>query len=291
MKITDHVHQLKQEFQIPIGPGQIITRFVNIFLLEGKNGLYLIDSGVAASLPAILDYPAQLGRDSKEISLLLLSHSHPDHIGSAKSLKETLGLKVAAHAAESGWITDVGRQNRERPVPGFDRLVAGSVAVDLELTDGRELALEPGLTVKVLHTPGHSAGSLSFLMVEDRVLFTGDALPVPGDLPVYEDLPVLWRTLDKLEQVQDVRCLVSSWDRPRSDAEVGAALATGREYVRRVHDSVRRIMDRDEAREPMAFCRLVAADLGLPPAAANPMVLKTFEAHAGAEQSGWAFPQ
>ena len=51
-----------------------------------------------------------------------------------------------AHANERAWIEDIERQGQERPVPGFAKLVAGSVALDRLLTDGDVLSFAEGLT-------------------------------------------------------------------------------------------------------------------------------------------------
>ena len=51
------------------------------------------------------------------------------------------------------------------------------------------MRLSPGgVDVRVLHTPGHSAGSLSFFVPEDGALISGDVLPEPGTLPIYESV-------------------------------------------------------------------------------------------------------
>ena len=94
-----------------------------------------------------------------------------------------------AHPAERVWIENVKSQNRERPVPGFSTLVGGSVKLDHEIVDSD--VIDPDWTeeyaILVFHTPGHSAGSVSLLMQGAGILFCGDAVPVKGDLPVYDD--------------------------------------------------------------------------------------------------------
>ena len=53
--------------------------------------------------------------------------------------------------------------------------------------------------VRVIHTPGHSAGSLSFFMPEDGALICGDVLPEPGTLPIYESVADTLASLEKLK--------------------------------------------------------------------------------------------
>ena len=146
---------------------------IRLRLSHLREKICLIDSGVAGSEKIILDYLKATGRSPQEISRLILTHAHPDHIGAAAAIKRISGCTVAAHAAEKAWIEDVDLQAKERPVPGFRSLVGGSVQVDQTLQDGDVLHLESGLTLRVLHTPGHSPGSISLWLAEDGALFSG----------------------------------------------------------------------------------------------------------------------
>ena len=121
------------------------------------------------------------GESREEIDLLVLTHSHPDDIGAAKAIRGKTGCLVAAHEAEKGWIEDVDLQSRERPVPGFHALVGGSVPVGRSLADGDVIELSESHPLKVLHTPGHSTGSICLLYGTDRVLFSADTVPIRRD--------------------------------------------------------------------------------------------------------------
>jgi len=118
MKITEHVHALKIPFQINDPSGLNIQRFVYAFLICGQK-ICVIDSGVANSEKIIFEYIKILGRNPQDISLLILTHSHPDHIGAAAAIKKATDCVVAAHGAEIAWIQDIELQVKERPVPGF----------------------------------------------------------------------------------------------------------------------------------------------------------------------------
>lgn len=78
----------------------------------------------------MFDYIRKTGRNPEDISLIILTHSHPDHIGSAHEIQRTTGCTIAAHHGERAWIEDVELQSRERPVPDFHSLVGGSVRID-----------------------------------------------------------------------------------------------------------------------------------------------------------------
>ena len=187
MQVSKHVHSLKIPFQVPGGSGKSVNRFVYMYFIYSEKNVTLIDCGVSSSEATIIEYLTETKRKLDEISMIVLTHSHPDHIGAALALQKATGCRVAAHPTEIGWIEDVERQRRERPVPGFYSLVGGSVKVDRILNDGDILDCGNGLKVELIHTPGHSKGLISLLLGEDKVLFSGDALPLPGDIPIYED--------------------------------------------------------------------------------------------------------
>ncbi len=177
MQVTEHIHALKIPFKVPVGPNVSVERFVYAYLIYHED-IWLIDSGVKGSESIIFDYVTKTGRKPEEISFLVLTHCHPDHIGAARAIKEAAGCKILAHQAEIAWIEDARLQARERPVPGFDSLVGGSVEVDRALEDRDVLDLRAGSTLEVLHTPGHSRGMISLLFREDSALFCADAAPL-----------------------------------------------------------------------------------------------------------------
>ena len=156
MQITPSVHGLRLPFRVPVAPGIALDRFVYTYLIYGDT-ITLIDTGVAGCETQIFEYIRSTGRNPGEIALVILTHSHPDHIGAARAIQQATGCSIAAHAAERAWIEDVELQNRERPVPGFATLVGGPVQVDRELADGD--SINPNETregeMQVFHTPGH----------------------------------------------------------------------------------------------------------------------------------------
>ena len=175
MKVTESIHALEIPFKVPVAPEIFVDRLVFAYLIFGKK-ITLIDSGVAGAESIIFEYIKKNGKDPHEISTLILSHSHPDHIGSARIIKEATDCKVLCHSAEKKWVEDVERQVRERPVPGFDSLVSGPILVDDLLQDGDLLRIEEDIQCKVIHTPGHSAGSISLFFEDEKVLFSRGCL-------------------------------------------------------------------------------------------------------------------
>lgn len=274
MQVSEHVHAIRIPFQVPVAPGKAIDRFVYAWLICGRR-VCLIDSGVAGAEKAIFEYLAGLDRQPADIARLVLTHSHPDHIGAARAIVETAGCTVAAHPAERAWIEDVELQARQRPVPGFTSLVGGSVPVDRLLEDGNIVPIEDGLHLAVLHTPGHSPGSISFYLPQDRVLISGDAVPVPGDLPIWTDFAASIRSVERLAALPAVDTLLASWDAPRRGQEIRQVLQNGLCHLQRIAETTRHIAQQAPPADPMDLCRRVVTELGLPPAAANPLVARS----------------
>lgn len=277
MQITEHIHSLKIPFYVTDPSGQRIPRFVYVHLIFG-DGICLIDSGVASSEKIIGDYLEKIGRKPEEISLLVLTHSHPDHIGAAKAVKEMTGCTVAAYAAERSWIENVDLQSKERPVPGFKSLVGGSVKVDRLLQDREILDLGDGLKMQVIHTPGHSSGSITLWLPEESALFTADAVPIPGDMPIFDDIAASSQSIQRLRSIPGIDVLLSAWDEPRRGMEVNNALDRGLKYLQSIQDAVLKAADAGSLRDPMELCRRAVRVLGLPEAMANPLVARTFQA-------------
>lgn len=285
MQVTDSVHALKIPFQLTTPSGAVAHRFVYVYLVIAEK-ICLVDSGVAGSENAIFNYIRKMGRNPDEIAHLILTHSHPDHIGGARAIKNATGCAVHAHSAEKAWIEDIQLQSRERPVPGFDVLVGGSVGVDRALEQGDSLKLGERLLLDVLHTPGHSRGSISLRLPSESVLFTGDAIPLPGDIPIYEDVEQLVRSIEALMYLDGIRHLLASWDDPRQGKDIALLFRACLATLRRIHESV--IAVADLASNPMEVSRMVLDKLELPQTLANPLVAKSLLSHLSVRDKGEA---
>lgn len=158
--------------QIPVGRLAIFTYLITD---PGSREAALIDPG--AHPGRILQRVRQREAD---VRWIICTHLHPDHIGATAALKRALdGVQVAVHEAEA---TRMGKWSRVLLV----RLLGGKMVRRAErvLRDGDRLGLgDHGL--EVLHTPGHSPGSIC--VYTPGHLFTGDTLFVGGvgrtDLP------------------------------------------------------------------------------------------------------------
>lgn len=279
MQITPSISALRHPFRIPIAPGITLDRFVYSYLIYGET-ITLIDTGVAGCEEQIFDSIRSIGRDPSEIALIILTHSHPDHIGAARAIQRATACSIAAHPAERAWIEHVELQNRERPVPGFSTLVGGSVQIDHELSDGD--SIEPDETrvteMQVIHTPGHSPGSISLFMHSHGALFCGDAIPVTGDLPVYEDALVSVQSVQRLKRRAGIRVLLSAWDEPRKDEDAYRQMDRAVRYLQMIHEAVLANAGTGCPGIP-ELTRKTATALGLPPQAVTPLLARTFAAN------------
>jgi len=276
MKVTEQIHAIKIPFKVPVSPEMSVDRFAFIYLFFGKS-IHLIDSGVAGTESIIWEYIKQQGREPKEISSLILTHSHPDHIGAAKSIKNHTGCTVFAHKDEQNWIEDIEQQFNDRPVPGFQMLVEGSIGVDNLLNGGEIVELENDIQCQIIHTPGHSKGSISLLFEEEKSLFTADALAFPGDLPIYEDISDCIASIKKLQKIENLEHLFSSWEPPiQGQANIEKRMDESIAYLQRIHTAVKNNLCNIKDQDIMGLCQKVVNELGLPPFAANPLVAKAF---------------
>ena len=206
MEICKGVHQLKINFHVTPD----IERYVYVYILTGQF-CYLIDTGVHDSEKMIEDYICELGYKIEDIHGIFLTHAHPDHMGGAFALQKKSGCPIYASIREKDWIEDIHQQFIERPIPNFDKLLQNSVIVDKIVDKDIEIVLEDCLSMKILSTPGHSSGSLSYLL-NQKILFSGDAILVKGDIPIYTNVKESIDSLNKVLSLQLVEYYCPAWD-------------------------------------------------------------------------------
>jgi len=177
----------------------------NVFLLVGNN-LTLVDTGFKGRLTQILKEARWLGYSPSDIANIIITHHHADHVGSLAVLKKVTRAKVMAHSADAPYID--GRL----PQPGprwlsktpLHRLWATTpAAVDILVSDGDELPILGG--IKILHTPGHTPGSICLFLQQERLVIAGDVLAHTFRL----SLPSKAFTVDISQEIRSIKRLAS----------------------------------------------------------------------------------
>ena len=160
---------------------QLTTRGVNIIIIVEKE-LTLIDTGFRGSAPKIIRFIRSLGRSEEEISLIIITHNHFDHIGGLAELRRLTKAKVAVHKAD---ISDIENElpypriwRKLLRIPPFSALRSffsiNPNEIDIQLGGGEVLKPLGGL--QVIHTPGHTPGSISLFSPQNKLLIVGDIL-------------------------------------------------------------------------------------------------------------------
>ena len=155
----------------------------NAFLIEGDDGLTLIDAGFPGKQTVVFGAIRGLGRSPDQLKHLIFTHGHPDHIGSAAAIVRETGARTYMHPLDIPIAGSGGPFRPMTPAPGVLRQVMcrlffhpderlEPVAIDQPLTDGEMLPIAGG--IEVIHTPGHCAGQVALLWRPGRMLFAGD---------------------------------------------------------------------------------------------------------------------
>ncbi|MFZ1126991.1 MBL fold metallo-hydrolase [Methanoregula sp.] len=257
MQITPYIHALKT----PLGPDP--GRFVYVYLIYG-DGITVIDTGFNGTEKLITGYIRSTGRDPSEIRLIILTHAHPDHTGSAKALRDLTGCTIAAHPLDAPSIEHPDPMLLKPPAPGMQSLVGGGVPVGRPLEEGAVIDCGNGLVLDVLSTPGHTPGSISLFLKKEMALFTGDTVQAPGRAPIYTDPVALVRSLRRFAAIPGIRHYLPSHDEPAQGKETYQRFDESLAYIRRIHALIKEAAAAAPGTpDPLALAGRLSAELEL----------------------------
>jgi len=278
MNLTGKIHLLQIDFEIVLGPDRKIPRFVNVLLILADK-ITIVDTGVKGSEKRIFQYLVDNNRDPSEIDTIILSHAHPDHIGSAARIKELTGCKIMAHRLEKDWIENIELQSEQRPVPGFFHLVDTPVTVDEYIEDQQTIQIDAGINMTCTLSAGHSMGMLNLLFEEDKLFFTADSIPLKNDIPNYHSYPDLKSSLDRIIKQEGYNMMLTSWTQPLTGLqEIKALISEGETYLEKIDAVVKEFYTGND-NGSLEECSKVVEKMGLPPFLVTPVVDQAFRSH------------
>lgn len=207
---------------------------VNSYLIEGEDGLTLVDAGLPGLWHELGTTIRDLGHRPEDVRALVLTHAHFDHIGTARRLVHRLGIPVYVHSQDAELAARPHRYAHENPralypirhpraIPVLTSMLAAGAVVSMLQGVRGTLPLAPGTTLdvpgrpRVLATPGHTHGHVALHLPDRDAVITGDALV----------------TLDPYTGRTGPRIVAgaATADSPQALASLDTIAATGAEHV------------------------------------------------------------
>ena len=196
-----------QFHRIPVG-------IDNCYLLVGKTTI-LIDAGAPGHVKDFMHGMDSLDILPRVIDLILLTHGHADHIGCLRQIQYLTDARIAMHEADCAWV-ESGSPDLPPGVTPWGRMLIGMgqvlykpriypCPVDYAIPSITSSLMSQGFGIpgQVVHTPGHSPGSISILLDSGEV-FAGDMAMNAWFLRSTPGLPVL---------AEDMSLVIQSWKR------------------------------------------------------------------------------
>jgi glyoxylase-like metal-dependent hydrolase (beta-lactamase superfamily II) len=166
----------------PVRVHSIQAGMSRAYLIEDEAGLMLVDAGSPGHEQKILDVMHTLGRT--DLKLIVITHAHFDHYGSAAALRRITGAPIAIHAADSeamaqgrtplGSVRSWGIFGKLLLPLGEQIWPPENTPADLVFEDGYRFD-EFGIDAVAIHTPGHTPGS-STVLIENTLAYVGDLI-------------------------------------------------------------------------------------------------------------------
>ena len=212
------------------------VRGANCYLVVRESRMLLIDTGMPGNARRVMNYVKGMGKNPSDIGYVILTHADIDHIGSAAEMKKMTGAKLAIHASDAPILSGKsGFRTIRGPLGPLFKLMTRlmrfhSVEPDVILEDNTDID-----GFKVIHTPGHTRGSIS-VYAPGKVIFVGDALrsdsrgnPVPPSRALSLDRVQASASMAAISRLQFDMCLTG-----HGAPVIGNASAKVRDLVTRL---------------------------------------------------------
>ncbi len=148
----------------------------NTYLIRGRNGSLLFDTGWAGTFPLLCRMLGEKKLRLQDISYVLISHFHPDHMGIAQQIADA-GAVIAVMDVQKDYIHSSDhifeKERRSDFVPVDDKKVR-----IVPITESRSFLNELGISGEIFAARGHSDDSISLWLDKERALFVGDLAPL-----------------------------------------------------------------------------------------------------------------
>lgn len=201
-----------------------MVKELTVYGVYAENTYFYIDEHTRSGF--IIDPGAQAGeiydvvkRNGWQIEKILLTHGHFDHFGAAEMLRRELAAPVYVYPSDARYLTDIylnlsGNTSHPITVPHYE-----------EFEDGEMIRLKAnsGFYLKVIHTPGHTPGSVTFYAPSEHLAFVGDSLYEHGpgltQFPGGDPRELESSIVNKILRLPDDTLLLSGHSMPITVAE------------------------------------------------------------------------
>lgn len=187
----------------------------NAYLINAEKGFILVDTGIENKVNKVQRALTEINAVLEDIILIIITHVHNDHVGTLSELKEKTNSRILVHEKEKELLQN-GKTNFPKGTMFLFKMISKlanifldgkfkPVVPDITINDSFDLN-QYGIIGEVIHTPGHTAGSISVIIKGEHII-CGDTLfnVLPNSIypPFANDKQML---LDSMEKINKYDC-------------------------------------------------------------------------------------
>jgi glyoxylase-like metal-dependent hydrolase (beta-lactamase superfamily II) len=172
-ELMGKVNEIAQGIYLIGGPELSCPEDAASFVIDFDGALVMIDSGAGESAHILKQHIEDAGLNPRDISTLILTHNHIDHIGAAAYFRSNFGCKILIHERDADAV-ETG--DSIRTAASYYGTLLSPIPVDRKLQGDEEILAFGNEELHCLHTPGHTPGSISIYLDREgkRILFGQD---------------------------------------------------------------------------------------------------------------------